>query len=62
MIVDKIENGLERDFVEHRLTSPLITDPMCSECCGQGGSVKQGYGQVNADSGWRINFLIKKLG
>ena len=27
MTVGKIENGLERGFVKHRLNCPLITDP-----------------------------------
>ena len=29
MIVGKIENGLERGFVKHRLNCLLITDPIC---------------------------------
>ena len=29
MIVGKIENGLERGFVKHRLDCLLITDPLC---------------------------------
>ena len=29
MIVGKIENGLERGFVKHRLNYLLITDPLC---------------------------------
>ena len=29
MTVGKIENGLERGFVKHRLNCLLITDPLC---------------------------------
>ena len=29
MAVGKIENGLERGFVKHRLNRLLITDPIC---------------------------------
>ena len=29
MTIGKIENGLERGFVKHRLNCRFITDPMC---------------------------------
>ena len=35
MIVGKIENGLERGFLKHRLNCLLITDPSCLWCFHQ---------------------------